>query len=206
MTLVGLFMLVLIMPVAVAQEEKVLDIQLWSRSTAKETVIIPWAVYYGPKSFVLDLRHNFDANNTAGIFIGRQFGGEKLYVIPEMGYLAGDFSGVSPEFYLGANKGRLMYFSQWQWAASLRSEDNSWAYQWNDVLVRVNKHLSIGADTQTFWEKNTDSPANTDIGPAFRIDIGRGWYGKFWWANRVAGADHGDWVMFCAVGKVARWK
>jgi hypothetical protein len=205
LTAVVLFVL-FVVPVFAAEEEKenTVDLQLWSRTTSEGTEIFPWMMFYGKNGLVLDFRHNYDVHNTAGFFIGRQFGGDKFYVIPEIGYLAGEFSGLSPEFYLGAGVGKVSYFSQWQWAQSSKHDLNSWAYQYQELLVKAGK-ISFGAGSQTCWEKNT-APVNTDIGPMIKVELGKDWSTRLWWAKRTFGADRGDWIMYVAIGKVFKWK
>lgn len=188
----------------IEESEQNFDLQLWSETTTEGTEIFPWAIYYG-KHFVLDVRYNYDEKKTAGIYIGKQLGGDSFYIIPQIGFLVGDFNAWSPEFYLGASKGRFEYFSQWQWAGSLKKDYNSWAYQYQELLIGTGKHISLGAASQTSWEKNT-APVNTDIGPMVKLDFGKDFSARVWYAKRSFGENRGDWVLYCNLGKIFSWK
>jgi len=183
-----------------------LDLQLWTQFTPGKVDFMPWGVYYDKNGLVVDVRYNYDAPKMVGAFVGKQFGGDKLYVIPEIGYVGGDgFRGISPEVYFGASVGRFSLSTQWQWVANLRESAGSWGYQWNEILLKIGEHLSVGADSQTFWEKGAGASADTDVGPALKLGFGGSWSLRVWGAVRTSGPNRGDWVVYIVPGKVIKW-
>ena len=54
-----------------------------------------WFTHSAPKYFA-EARANFDWNNTLALYIGKLFGNDTLWFIPEVGGLYGEYSGIGP--------------------------------------------------------------------------------------------------------------
>lgn len=177
-----------------------IDAQFWSMSTSNETRVYPWILLYGPKGLVVDVRHGFDVKGVFGGYVGKQFG-DKIYFIPQVGVLFGpNFKGFGPELYVGGEVSRVSFFTQWQWAQSLREQDAHWFYHYGEALAKIAGPISFGAAGQAFWEKSDGSKLAYDLGPQIKADI-KGISLRFWPAWRVTSTDRGAIVVFCAISK-----
>lgn len=194
-----IFAIIFLCPTLFGQQN---DFSVWTRSTAGETVVIPWYMHLGKKA-VVDVRYNFDAKNTAGICLGKKWGDETITVIPEACGYIGDLNGFGPEFLVLGSKGRINLFSQNQYIrGSLPS--NSFVYHWVDLVASVNKYIALGVDYQVFKLTNVSAPTAVDIGPAAKITVGK-MYFRLWpcWGMDPKDANRrGNPTLFLGVGYV----
>jgi hypothetical protein len=178
------------------------DMSFWTRSTAGSTSPIPWFMHFGDK-FVVDVRHNYDAKNTAGLCLGKKFGGEALSVVPETCGYIGRIDGFGPELLVLGSKGRVSLFSQNQYVYDTHLKE-SFVYHWTDILVKVHKNVSLGVDWQVFKPTDFSAPTAVDIGPAAKVTLGkiylRAW--PCWSIDPRDPARRGNPTLFLGVGYV----
>ncbi len=96
----------------------------------------------GKKGFYTEARLNFDAPATAGLIMGKTFGGEKFFITPKGGFLiAGNeegFDGITFEFNAGgkidisSSKMYWNYFVMNQFALST-GEDENFIYNYSQT-------------------------------------------------------------------------
>lgn len=147
------------------------DISLWGRRAGGKNTFIPWFIYFG-NDFVADLRYGFDAQDSAGVFVGKSFEvvRKKLVLIPEAGMIVGqEYGALSPEVLVIADTERLQVFSQNQWAFGVHRGSRNFAFNFTDWLFNVRKWIAVGAMEQTFKEFSQGSQARVDLGLSIKF-------------------------------------
>lgn len=155
------------------------------------------------ENVVVNVRHNFDATDTLGICVGKNFSisNGTLFLVPEACGYSGRADGFGPELLVIGNKGRASFFSQNQYVRGTRPED-SFVYHWGDLLIKTNRYLSLGVDWQAFKTTNISAPVAIDIGPVAKVTIKR-MYFRVWscWAiDPNNPSRRGDPTLFLGIG------
>lgn len=177
------------------------DISLWERRVGSKNTSIPWFMYFGDK-FVADLRFNLDAQNSAGVFIGKSFNfaGKKLTLIPEAGMIVGqEYGALSPEILVMANTELLQVFSQNQWAFGVYRGSRNFAFNYTDWLFNVRKWFALGAVDMAFKEFSYGSQTRVDFGPSIKFSAKKA-YLKLLPMNSLGPAAKGKKTIFIVVG------
>ena len=128
-----------------------------------------WFTHSAPKYF-LEVRANFDWNNTVGIYAGKTFGTDTFWIIPEIGGLFGTYKGFGPEVLLGGKYKRIKYFSFNQFVKNVNNLTDFF-FQYAEIMVVASKHLALGGGVQTYLETTVKSDAYTDIGPVVKFSF-----------------------------------
>lgn len=176
------------------------DLSLWIKRINSETTLIPWYMYMG-KKFVVDARYNFDMPRSGAVFVGKSFGSEKVSVIPTVGFIVGNYKGISVQADVAASKGRFSTFLINQYSWGIGKHDGNvrpdFIYHWGDHLIKILNWFSLGIDEQLY--KETGSPAQFDIGPVARFSH-RNMYFKAWPAWSAGPASPGLSTLFVTIG------
>ena len=138
---------------------------------------IPWATYAGNDNLFFDCRYNFDAKNAASAFIGRVYtltSDGTVQITPELGVIAGkEYIGLSPEFYIWGQTGRVSYITLNQYAAGASGWSPNFFYHWAELrYVVVDKQLELGLTWQGYVEPASGTGMSFDGGPLVKVMSG----------------------------------
>ena len=101
----------------------------------------------------LELRYNYDADKTLGLYSGRQFMREekvKHTLTPQIGVLLGDKNGTSLQLYYRLEyKGFNLNFQN-QYTIFKEKYENGFYYNWTSAEATIFKQLSGGISTQLY--------------------------------------------------------
>jgi hypothetical protein len=123
--------------------------------------------------YFLEARVNFDAKETAGIFLGRTFSkSKKFWITPKIGILFGlndlGYDGVSPEFNLGGKLKSFSYFAMNQFSIAITKDKPNFLYNYTQFGYKLFPWLQIDYSAQFYYELNSGA-VWIDQGPQLLI-------------------------------------
>ncbi len=99
-----------------------------------------------------EIRFNYDANNTAGLFMGMIWTWKKRKfertLIPQVGLLIGEFTGISLQMAYKLSSKRVDFDFQNFYDISINNKEN-FNFNWSSVQYKLSKHFSGGLSSQT---------------------------------------------------------
>ena len=171
------------------------DASLWFRSTPGTSQAYPWYTYAGKRVF-FDVRYNFDWTNTGAVYIGKDIGRHGISVIPEIGILAGEYNGISPEMFILGHKKRVSFFVQMQYVKGWGNHPDFF-YHWVDCQFDLRRWISVGVDEETL---HIHSRTQVNLGPAMKLTFGK-MYLKVWPAVSVGPVRRGTPIVYVGIGR-----
>ena len=178
--ILALVLSVILAPPVMAQT----DASTWFKMRDGEVTVIPWYVYNSDKIFV-DARYNFDAGDSASVFLGKSYG-DKVKFIPAVGAIGGKYFGLSAELNIVGKLGKVEYFVMNQYSLGLGGKAD-FAYHWIDLMIPVSKRVSVGFDEQLYCEKG--SKGEFDYGPVIKFKDSKNRFIKVWYAFSTGDFD-----------------
>jgi len=159
----------------------------------KKAQIMPWAMYCTGK-VCLDTRENYDIPNTLSLFLGKPFRSGPITIIPEVGVILSTGS-----YYRAPAAEVLVYGGGKWWELSSQSEvalngigrrdrerREYFAYNWTEILVKVDRHFFLGVGEQVEWTFYPSQKPLVDVGPAIKIPLFWRVYAKSWWTKSTS--------------------
>lgn len=148
--------------------------QIWN----EKNITLSWTTFT-KNNLSVQIRTGFDAASTVAIVPGRIFKIKKTLIVPECGVLIGDYSSISPEYYIVTSIGKIDCYLFGQYSIGLY-KNNSFAYTYNQATYHVKRcHIGIGGQ----YHRTTETGAEfMDIGPQVKVLLGkdRDFYIKPW--------------------------
>ena len=106
--------------------------------------------------FYGEVRYNYDADNTAGVYGGHTVSfGHRLpqSLSGQLGVLLGAYQGVSTQLYYQLSTPGLEINSQQQYSVSWQMDNPPFYYTWSDVQWKIGRHLRAGLSVQVYRTK-----------------------------------------------------
>ena len=169
------------------------DLSLWFKRFDKENYAIPWLIASHGNNFI-DIRYNFDAYRTGGVFMGKKISRKGFTFMPGIGVLICRYNAFSPELLIVADTKHWIFFSQNQYALG---GSKNFGYHWVDLIYKVKPWLAVGADEQVYKENCFGT--QVDVGPAVKVTV-RKTYFRVWSAWSVGPANAGKATLYLATG------
>ena len=107
----------------------------------------------------LEARYNYEALDTASLFVGWKFsGGDKLTyeLTPILGAVFGATQGIAPGFEASLAYGMVDYYIEAEYLYDLDVKEDSYAYAWTELGISPLKWLRFGLVGQRTRLYNTD--------------------------------------------------
>lgn len=142
------------------------DVDLWSFSASVSAYGVPDAPDYLSPVFMadrgrlhLEARYNYEAMNTASLWLGCNFSfGEKLVfdMTPMLGVVFGDTRGIAPGCRFSLSRGPFELFSEIEYVFDAESSDDNFFYAWSELTWSPNNVFRIGLAGQRTRAYQTD--------------------------------------------------
>lgn len=98
--------------------------------------LVPSVYYETKKGLYGQLRYNYDDDQTAALYVGKTFGGERKLswtLRPQLGILAGKFSGAGATLEADLEFGSFTFAARPQYCTSFNSAAGSCYYNWTEI-------------------------------------------------------------------------
>lgn len=132
--------------------------QAWSFSASAYTYVVPDGRDYVQPTVTadrdrlhLEARYNYEALDTASVWLGYNFhGGEKLAweITPMLGGIFGDVDGVAPGYRGSLSWWKLQFYSEGEYVYNTDDSSESYFYNWSELTLTPVKGFRIGLVTQ----------------------------------------------------------
>lgn len=109
--------------------------------------------------FYSEIRYNYDQLNTLGIYAGKIFSLSKKtaqVLIPQIGFLYGNYKGASLQFYYQFINKRVEINFQNQHGISFNKLSNFY-FNWSDIQFPITKKIKVGGSVQIYSAKELNT-------------------------------------------------
>jgi hypothetical protein len=142
------------------------SVELWSFEGSVSAYFVPDTSDYVSPVFMadrgrlhLEARYNYEAMETASLWLGCNFSfGEKLVfeVTPMLGGVFGDTWGIAPGCRFSLSRGQVEFSSECEYVFDAESSENNFFYAWSELTWSPNDHFRIGLAGQRTRAYQTD--------------------------------------------------
>ena len=158
--------------------------QAWSFSLSAYTYFIPDDHDYvqptitaDPGWLHLEARYNYEAQDTASVWVGYNFaGGEKLAweITPMIGGVFGDTTGVAPGYIASLSWWKFALYSEGEYVIDADDTSDSFFYNWSELTFAPVEWLRVGIVTQRTraYEADRDIQRGVLVGVTYKqLDV-----------------------------------